>query len=288
MGGLLFFGVAEWNLRSGDVLGIGLVHQSSLASENRALREQLSILTKRLRALDDRLASLADRSNEMRLMVDLPKLDEDVRKVGTGGAEELIDFGVSSNVNQLLNSARALAEKAEREIRLQSTNYAEVSSTYEKNKTRFAHFPALKPMDGYYSHRGIGLRLHPVLGIFRNHEGLDIVNDVGTPVYAVADGVISFAGRESGYGIYIQIDHGYSFKTIYGHLSRILVKEGQAVKRGELIARSGNTGLSSGPHLHYEVRHNGVPTNPDQYFFDDLNPSDYRELAQGSQSTSER
>ncbi len=106
---------------------------------------------------------------------------------------------------------------------------------------------------------------------------MDINNAVGTPVYATADGIVSFTGHESGYGVTLQIDHGYSLKTLYGHLSQILVHEGQRIKRGEIIARSGNTGLSNGPHLHYEVRVNGVAQNPIDYFFDDINPKDFQQ-----------
>jgi murein DD-endopeptidase MepM/ murein hydrolase activator NlpD len=120
------------------------------------------------------------------------------------------------------------------------------------------------------------MRLHPILNIYRMHEGIDIINEVGTSVYASADGTVDFTGRRGGYGLAVEINHGYSLKTLYGHLSKIVVREGQQVKRGELIARSGNTGLSNGPHLHYEVRINGVAQNPTEYFFDDIHPRDFQ------------
>jgi len=90
------------------------------------------------------------------------------------------------------------------------------------------------------------------------------------------NGVVDFSGRQGGYGLAVQVNHGFSYKTIFGHLSKILVHEGQRVKRGDLIARSGNTGLSNGPHLHYEVRYNGIAQNPSDYFFDDVKPTDFQ------------
>jgi len=159
--------------------------------------------------------------------------------------------------------------QAERELRLQIESYDEVSRRLETEKLRFARLPAVKPMEGYYT-KSFGMRLHPILGIYRPHQGIDIINDVGTPVYATADGTVQFAGRESGLGIIVAINHGYSASTIYGHLSKTLVRQGQSIRRGQLIALSGNTGLSTGPHLHYEVRVNGVAQNPIDYFFDDV------------------
>ena len=108
----------------------------------------------------------------------------------------------------------------------------------------------------------------------RKHEGIDIDNEVGTAVYSSADGTVDFTGHRGGYGLTLEIDHGYSMKSLYGHLSKFLVHEGQKVKRGQLIARCGNTGLSNAPHLHYEVRVNGVAQNPIDYFFDDVSARD--------------
>jgi murein DD-endopeptidase MepM/ murein hydrolase activator NlpD len=145
-----------------------------------------------------------------------------------------------------------------------------VEKQYEENRIRFSHLPAIKPMEGFLS-SGFGIRWHPIFQIRRPHEGIDIVNETGTPVYASGDGVVEMAGRNlSGYGIMVMINHGYGYTTVYGHLSRHLVREGQRVKRGDLIGLCGETGIATNPHLHYEVRLNGVQQNPIDYFFDDL------------------
>jgi murein DD-endopeptidase MepM/ murein hydrolase activator NlpD len=185
---------------------------------------------------------------------------------------------VSSDVNQLLADLTSMASRAERELQLQAKSYEEVVERYEANKAKFSHLPAIKPMVGYYSIHGFGTRLHPVLRIIKPHEGLDIANDVGTPVYASGDGVVEYSGRtQGGYGILVEVSHGFGYTTAYAHLSKVLVKEGQRVKRGDLIALSGRTGLVSGPHLHYEVRLNGIRQNPIDFFFDDVNYQQYRD-----------
>jgi murein DD-endopeptidase MepM/ murein hydrolase activator NlpD len=279
--GLLVGGAVLWSLIAinqhyGDVFGLGFIQQTALINENRVLQNQLQFLTHQLNGIQKQLDFLGDKGNEMRLLTDLPKLDEDLRKAGTGGIESRIDFTSSISVNSLLNNLRSTTEQAEHELRLQASSYEEIESAYEKNKVRFSHLPAIKPMDGIFNKNGFGMRFHPILHINRPHEGIDIDNEVGTPIYAAAEGTIAFSGHQGGYGLTLEINHGFSLKTRYGHLSKILVHEGQQVKRGELVARCGNSGLSSAPHLHYEVRLNGVAQNPIDYFFDDVRASDFQ------------
>ena len=276
MGGAILWSLIVISQHYGDVFGLGFIQQTALVNENRVLQNQLQFLTHQLNGIQKQLNLLGDKGNEMRLLADLPKLDEDLRKAGTGGTESRIDFTSSISINSLLNNLRSTAEQAEHELHLQATSYEEIESAYEKNKVRFSHLPAIKPMDGFYNKNGFGMRFHPILHIIRPHEGIDIDNEVGTPIYAAAEGTIEFTGHQGGYGLTLEINHGFSLKTRYGHLSRILVHEGQRVKRGELVAHSGNSGLSSAPHLHYEVRVNGVAQNPIDYFFDDVHASDFQ------------
>jgi murein DD-endopeptidase MepM/ murein hydrolase activator NlpD len=276
LGIAIFYSLFTLNQYYGDVFRLGFIQNNSLVNENRVLQNQLQYLTQRLDAIKNKLHVLGDKGNELRLLADLPKIDEDLQKVGTGGTDERIDFTSSPNVNTLLNNLRATANQAERELHLQTTSYEAIGTAYEQNKVRFAHLPAIKPMDGFYNPHSFGMRLHPILNIVRKHEGIDIINEVGTSVYASAEGTVDFVGRKGDYGLALDIDHGYSLKTLYGHLSKVLVHEGQKVKRGDLIARSGNTGLSDGPHLHYEVRVNGVAQNPTSYFFDDVSAKDFQ------------
>jgi hypothetical protein len=276
LGGVILWSLVAFSQYYGDIFGLGFIRQNAILNENRLLQNQLQFLTRRLEVVQKQLNMLGDKGNELRLLTDLPKFDEDLQKVGAGGVEERMDFTSSSSVNTILNNLRSTVGQAERELNFQAASYEEIEKSYEQNKIRFAHLPAVKPMEGFYNKRDFGMRLHPILNIYRKHEGIDIINEANTSIYASADGIVESAGRRGGYGMAIEINHGFSFKTLYGHLSKVLVHEGQRVKRGELIARSGNTGLSNGPHLHYEVRINGVAQNPTDYFFDDVKASDFQ------------
>ncbi len=275
--GALLFSLLYINHYYFDFLGLGYSRITSLTNEKRILQQQLQKLTTQMAKMETTLDRLSDRSNELRLMVDLPKIDEDTRRAGVGGGAVSYDFGLASNdAGRLLNNSTSLLDKIAREIELQKKSYDEIYNRYEYNKDFFAGIPALKPMNGYYSTIGFGLRMHPVLGIYKTHDGLDIISDVGTAVYAAGNGVVEYATHSGGgYGKVILINHRYGYQTLYAHLSKIRVSEGQMVKRGERIAESGKTGLVSGPHLHYEVRHRGVKLNPIDFFLDDLPPQDY-------------
>lgn len=130
-----------------------------------------------------------------------------------------------------------------------------------------ASIPNIKPVQGSITSE-FGMRMHPVRNTLMFHAGVDFSAATGTEVHATGDGIVSFAGYDGGYGQKVTINHGYGYKTIYAHLSKALVREGQRIRRGEIIALSGNTGVSTGPHLHYEVQKNGVTVNPTAYFED--------------------
>lgn len=266
----------ETNQLFDDVLGLGLQKNKALAAENAILRDQLRVFAGRMDGLRNKLMALSDEGNHLRLLVDLPKLDVDTREAGTGGTDDRVDFGITVSVNRMLNDLRMNVTKAEKELQLQQTSYREALSKYDDNKEMYPCVPAIKPMEGFYSMSGYGMRYHPVFHQMLFHEGLDIANDVGTPVYATGDAVVENAGRTSaGLGNMVVLNHGFGYTTVYGHLDRVLVRPGERVKRGALIARSGRTGIVTGPHLHYEVRLHGVLQNPVDYFFDDI---DYQKI----------
>jgi len=282
--GLLVIGLLlVVNHFTGDWLGVGFDRLERLSAENRTLRDQIETLSQRMSTVQKSLDRLHMRGNELRLLADLEKIDEDTRSASVGGANLASSNAfLTGEAGRVLTAAQSMIDKLLREVRLQQSSYDEIARQHERNKEYFAHMPAIKPMHGYYTLNGFGMRIHPVLGVYRMHEGADIINDVGTPVYAAADGVVRFAGRtQGGYGQVVEISHGYGFTTLYAHLSKSLVQPGRTVKRGELIALSGRSGLVSGPHLHYEVRRHGAMQNPVDYFFDDVDAARYRvQLAQ--------
>jgi len=266
----------ETNRLFDDYLGLGIQKNKALVAENAILRDQLRVFAGRMDGLRTKLTALSDEGNHLRLLVDLPRLDMDTREAGIGGTDDRVDFGITGSVNRMLNDLRMNVTKAEKELQLQRTSYREAVSKYDENKEMYPCVPAIKPMEGFYSMNGYGMRYHPVFHQMLFHEGLDIANDVGTPVYATGDGVVENAGRTSaGLGVMIVLNHGYGYATVYGHLDRVLVRPGEHVKRGALVARCGRTGIVTGPHLHYEVRLHGVLQNPVDYFFDDV---DYQKI----------
>ena len=268
-----------FNVLVKDVFGLGGGRLATVTKDNQILQEQLATLTNHVKMLESSLDTINDQGNFLRLMVDLPSVDKESRSGGTGGSvdEPLTPTMNSATSDELLRSVSSSIRRLQSEVGVQRQSYRQIVKKADYNKGFFAALPALKPMEGYYSAGEFGLRMHPVLGIFKTHEGLDIVNDIGTPIVAAADGVIAVAGQSGGgYGTVVVINHGYGYQTLYAHLSKVLVRAGQHVKRGEFVAKSGRTGLVSGPHLHYEVRYNGVCQNPVNYFFDDVNPLHYQ------------
>ena len=274
--------VLVWGVNQlmGDPLGFGRDELSIVTAENRMLKDQLRGLSSKMSSVQLNLDKIAERGNELRLMVDLRGIDEETRKAPAGGTVTNTEFAfLSGEAESILRNARSVIDQLSREVRLQQSSYEEIYRRYQFNTSLFAHLPAIKPMEGYYSVNGFGMRIHPVLRVYRMHEGLDVINDVGTKVFATGDGQVLYAGRtQGGYGTVVEISHGYGYSTLYAHISSVMVRPGQTVHRGELIARSGRSGLVSGPHLHYEVRLNGRKQNPVDYFFDDIDAARYRAL----------
>lgn len=274
---LILAGAGVANNYYGDFLGIGFKTASELSTENALLKQKVRQLNTRLTDFADALKDFARSDNQLRTAVNLPKIDIETRSMGTGGTDINTYEGlVSLDAATMLTSSSMLLDKIEKEIELQQESYHQIYRKQEENKVLFSSLPAIKPMSGTYTYHSFGMRRDPFLGIMRRHEGVDIHNDIGTPVYATGDGTVQYAGATgSSYGIALEVNHGFGYKTWYAHLSKVVARSGQKVKRGQLIAYSGNTGRSTGPHLHYEVRRNGVQQNPVEYFVDDV---DYEKI----------
>ena len=183
--------------------------------------------------------------------------------------------------NELVHTVSEKLDRLDNMVYNQIKSYDFLREQAAGMKERINNIPAIQPISSKYLKTmasGYGYRHDPIYGTSKFHEGMDFSSAIGTPVYATGAGTVKSAGWESGYGNSIDIDHGFSYLTRYAHLSQILVKEGQSVKRGDLIGKVGNTGKSTGPHLHYEVRYRGAPQNPVNYYFMDLTPEQYDEM----------
>ncbi len=239
---------------------------SSVLEENRTLHLQIGGLTERLDRVQQDMKSLAISDDQLRLLADMPRLDVDVRAVGVGGAVAP-DAGLDAT-NPDVGYLVPNLDKLEREILLQRDSYAKIENRMKERQDLIGHTPSIRPIDkGYYS-SGFGIRKDPFNGRRAHHNGLDISVERGTPVMATAAGSIIFAKATPGLGKLIVIDHGYGFRTAYGHLSSIHVNKGQLIKRGQKIGLTGATGRSTAPHLHYEVHVNGHAVDPYDFFLD--------------------
>jgi len=231
-----------------------------LINENQVLSAQFAQIGHSISGLKDDYNLLVAKEEAIRNIFDLPAIDPETRMLGIGGPAENRMDSLSPN----LASAFKLTSDVEGLLRLakfEKERYQEVFSMLVEKRDRLDHTPSIMPTRGYLS-RGFGYKNDPFTGLREFHAGLDIANRTGTQIYATADGRVVVAGLNGGLGKMIELDHGYGMRTRYGHLSSISVRNGQLVKRGDVIGHMGNTGYSSGPHLHYEVIQNGEPLNP--------------------------
>jgi murein DD-endopeptidase MepM/ murein hydrolase activator NlpD len=265
-----------------DLFGLKSLRADSMSRENAVLKAQLASLNRKLEDFQLVMRNLNKSDDQLRTAVNLPPLPEDLRKVAVGGVEVNRDYGVSSDANELIANATNTLDVLSREANLQEQSYTNILNKYKSNQKLFAHIPAIDPIRDGVITDGFGMRFHPILRMRIMHEGIDIVADYGTPVYSTGDGTVSYVGQRGGYGLAVEIDHGFGYSTVYGHLSKTFVHEGQKVRRGQVIALSGNSGLSTGPHLHYEVIKNGVHVDPTGYFF---NGREYNEVGLYSELT---
>jgi murein DD-endopeptidase MepM/ murein hydrolase activator NlpD len=254
-------------------LGFYLINEFSQVKTlptNPAFQNKIGSLLKNYQKVSEQLDSLLKVNNELRIAANLPAISNEEAKLGVGGGEFnlSIDFLNSSESNSL-KEADYFVDKLLRKIEFEKKNIDDISLALTKNEELFKDIPAIKPCNGSLSAHGFGMRFHPILHVNRMHNGIDIITNVGTPVYASGGGVIDFVGNKNGFGLCVEIDHGFGYRTIYGHLSGTKAKQGQKVDRNTLIAFTGNSGLSAGPHLHYEVLHDGINLDPEQFFFDD-------------------
>jgi murein DD-endopeptidase MepM/ murein hydrolase activator NlpD len=273
---LVYFSIAVFSI-SGLFFGIYAVLDSVLNSdksiaelrkENKLLKSKLTEYSSLFNSLNSELDSIASMNDYLRLAANLRPLSLEEKRAGTGGGsfDNILDFSPSgAEFSKLENYLEEIRNK----IDFEKSEYNLISTKLNRNNDLFDAIPAIRPAMGRFSLEGFGMRRHPILKIVRMHEGIDIVTDVGSPVYSSGKGRVDFVGRRGGYGLTVEIDHGFGYRTIYAHLSRTSVKRGQKVDRGHLIALSGNSGLSTGPHLHYEVVHNGIKKDPEDFFFDD-------------------
>ena len=239
-----------------------------LSDENEQLAHKYEELRWSLAETDSRYNDLVRKEIALRQVFGLPEINPEERQLGIGGPGSL-PIANMSETEQLAFETEVEVDRLLRLSEFELEKYSEVEAGMSELTDRLEHTPSVWPTKGWLS-RGYGMKNDPFTGYNRLHRGIDISNNSGTPIIAPADGRVKSVMTDRGMGKMIVIDHGYGFVTRYGHLSQIDVKRGQQVKRGEVIAKMGSTGYSTGPHLHYEVWRNGKVLNPKEFILNEM------------------
>jgi murein DD-endopeptidase MepM/ murein hydrolase activator NlpD len=247
----------------------------TLRSQSDRQQAELTRYNELVTDLKNQLDHLKEFDVKLRVMTNLNPPPATGAEAGVGGTESTVEPTAPAGLDgkggreepvpqsELETSLISLQADAAR----QEASFAELTTALRSRMAQWASTPSIRPVRGWLS-SGFGKRLSPFTGTIMMHKGIDLATYMGTPVVSPADGHVEYTGFDSGLGRVVVIDHGHDIKTVYGHLSAAFVHGGQSVKRGETIATVGNTGLSTGPHLHYEVRINGQSVDPLRYIID--------------------
>lgn len=243
---------------------------------------QFQLLNDKSLAIQKQLDELAQMDDDVyREIFGADPISDDVRKAGTGGVDKYTTLKGLNNGEKI----KALHEKLDNmssQYQVQSKSYSNLIKMAQNKSNMLASIPAIQPIPNKNLRRiasGFGYRVDPIYKTRKMHKGMDFTAPTGTKIYATGDAVVKkVLNKRWGYGKHVVLDHGYGYATLYGHMSRINVRVGQKVKRGQLIGLVGSTGKSTGPHLHYEVHRNGTAVNPVGYFYNDLTSEQYEEM----------
>ena len=263
-------------------LFFGSPKERVLEYENARLESQYKLLSRRVDDIMVVLDDIKQRDNNLyRVILQAEPIADDVRNAGGNAAryDELLRMPDGELVASLTRKVDLLY----RNLYVQNNSFDELVDLAYQQEDRIKHLPAIQPVSNKelkHTASGYGWRVDPIYNTRKFHEGMDFSAAIGTPVYATGNAVVKETGWQQGYGNTIVLDHGYGYITRYAHLSKILVTKGQQVVRGENIGKVGNTGKSTGPHLHYEVIYKGQVQNPVNYYFMDLTPEEYDRMIQ--------
>ena len=248
-----------------------LSRTARLQQENQNLAREIGELNGRLSTLADTLTRISQRDARIRVLANLEPIDPQVQAAGIGGPAGVTNLGLAGLTGIARRSAEVRIDLSAliRRANLLASSFKEAADSLAYHSARLAATPSIMPTQGWLSSAFSSMRAHPILHIARPHEGIDVTAPMGSPIEAPAAGIVTDAGWESGYGNTVTIDHGFGIETKFAHASKLMVRTGQRVSRGQRIALVGNSGLATGPHLHYEVHVKGRPVDPLKYVLPD-------------------
>lgn len=275
--GAIFFFIFVYTVRSPE--------EKQLSEEKRNIQAQYKVLDRQFDEIQAVLTDMQERDDNLyRVVFQADPIPLAVRK-GTSANTEYYQQLLDMTNSEIVVSTTRKMNEIKKKLYIQSKSYDELVKLAKNKEKMLLHIPAIQPVlnkDLTRMASGYGWRMDPVYHTRRFHEGMDFTAPVGADIFATGNGTVVAAGWQQGYGNCVQINHGYGYLTLYGHMSAIKVRVGQQVKRGDVIGLVGNTGKSTGPHLHYEVHLKGKPMNPQNYYFLDLSPAEYDRMVQMS------
>lgn len=248
--------------------------------ELEVVKLQYDLLNKKMKQVQTVLNDLQDRDDNIyRVIFEADPIPSSIRNAGFGGSDRYKDLEGYSNT-QLMKETTERLDRITKQLYIQSKSFDEVVKMAKGKEKLIASIPAIMPLNNKnlkHVPSGYGWRTHPIYKTQEFHPGMDFTAEQGTPIYATGDGVVEIADANAqGYGNHVVINHGFGYQTLYGHMSKIATTPGKKVKRGDLIGYVGSTGLSTGPHVHYEVIKNGEKVNPINFYYNDLSPQEYQ------------
>jgi murein DD-endopeptidase MepM/ murein hydrolase activator NlpD len=245
------------------------------------LEDNYNVLNKKVKTLQQQMSDLEKRDNEVyRSIFEATPVLDSARQVAME-RQKIIEKTEILSGDALSDQMAETLDNVAARIAYQAKSYTAIDILIKNQGEKLACIPAIQPISNKDLTRvasGFGLRIHPIYGIAKMHNGLDFTAPQGVPIYATGNGTVTTAGLNGGAGNEVIINHGYGYETVYMHMVRIKAKPGATVKRGEVIGWVGNTGASTGPHCHYEVHINGVPVDPVYFFYNDLTPEQFERL----------
>ncbi|MBL0025472.1 MAG: M23 family metallopeptidase [Saprospiraceae bacterium] len=257
-----------------------------MTKEKEQLEFYLTQLTDEYQILSTKIESLHEKDNEVnRMILGTKPIDDNIWNGGIGGHDKYDFLENFKETGLMIKANLRKADELKLKIDIQRKSLDSLYRVAVTKEKKIASIPSIKPVRETALKKdvkflsGFGMRIHPIYKLRRFHKGLDFTAPQGTDIQATGDGrVVSINKSGSGYGNHLMIDHGYGYKTLYGHMFSISVKEGDIVKKGQKLGLVGSTGASTAPHLHYEVWLNGIAINPIDYCLDGLTPKEYQEL----------
>jgi murein DD-endopeptidase MepM/ murein hydrolase activator NlpD len=254
-----------------------------LKQENEELKSNYETVNNSLAEIHDVVNSLRDRDDNIyRVIFETKPMPETVRNAGSGGVDKYKEIlNLEFDKNKFISKTYEHIDQLKKELYVQSKSYDELAILARKKEEMLSSIPAIQPISNKNLKSlasGFGMRIHPIYKVRKFHTGIDFAAVRGTPIYATGDGIAYIPGRNDGYGNLIEVHHGFGFVSRYAHCDVIKIKNGQKIKRGEVLGYVGSTGTATSPHLHYEVIRNSNYANPIHYFFNDLTPAEYEKL----------